>query len=163
MNLATPTASKEKKALILHPDEGERINAFGSEAIFKLTGENTGGNFTLCLGVVPPGGGPPPHVHSVDEEIFIIIEGQYNFLIGETWHEVGPGAVVYLPRGNPHTFKNVSDKPSRHWAMLNPSGFETFYARCAEVFSRPGAPDFARIGAISREHGYEILRGGQSP
>ena len=38
--------------------------------------------------------------------------------------------------------------------------FETFYARCAEVFAAPGPPDFARIGAISREHGYDIIRGG---
>jgi quercetin dioxygenase-like cupin family protein len=160
MNVATPVASNEKKAFIVHAEEGERINAFGNEGIFKLTGENTGGTFTLMLGVVPPGGGPPLHVHNVDDEFFIIVEGRYNFLIAGAWTEVGPGAVVYLPRGTPHTFKNMGDKPSRHWAILNPSGFETFYARCAEVFAAPGPPDFARIGAISQEHGYGIIRGG---
>ena len=160
MNAASPVAPKEQKAFIVHADEGERINAFGSEAIFKLTGENTGGTFTLCLGVVPPGGGPPPHVHRLDDEIFIIVEGRYNFLIGDTWTEVGPGAVVYLPRGNAHTFRNIGATPSRHWAFLNPSGFETFYLRCAEVFAAPGPPDFARLGAISHEHGYDIIRGG---
>ncbi|MDP9278906.1 MAG: hypothetical protein M3P00_05740 [Gemmatimonadota bacterium] len=64
MNVATPVASNEKKAFILHAEEGQRNNAFGNEGIFKLTGENTGGTFTLMLGVVRPGGGPPPHVHT---------------------------------------------------------------------------------------------------
>ncbi len=71
--------------------------------------------------------------------------------------EVGPGAVVYLPRDNVHSFENIGDTPSRHWALLTPSGFETMYARCAEVFAGPGPPDFARIAAIGREHGYETL------
>jgi hypothetical protein len=51
MNVATPVASNEKKAFILHAEEGQRINAFGNEGIFKLTGENTGGTFTLMLGL----------------------------------------------------------------------------------------------------------------
>jgi hypothetical protein len=40
---------------------------------------------------------------------------------------------------------------------LTPSGFETFYARCAEVFAQPGPPNFARIAAITREQGYQIF------
>ena len=144
---------------ILHADEGERIDAFGNECIFKLTGANTAGTMTLVQGVVPPGGGPPPHVHRRDDEVFIIMEGRYRFLIGETWTEVGPGAVVFLPRNSVHTFRNVGETNSRHRAFLTPSGFETFYAKCAEVFAAPGPPDMGRLTAISHDHGYEFAIG----
>jgi quercetin dioxygenase-like cupin family protein len=162
--MTTPgsVASTGPTAFIIHPDEGERIAAFGSEAIFKLTGANTAGTMTLLLGVVPPGGGPPPHVHRHDDEFFIIIEGQYRFLIGETWTEVGPGAVVFLPRNNVHTFRNIGKTNSRHWAFVAPSGFETFYARCAEVFAVPGPPDLRRLTAISEDYGYEFVIGQQA-
>jgi hypothetical protein len=38
-----------------------------------------------------------------------------------------------------------------------PSGFEIFFARCAEVFAQPGEPDMPRIIAISAEHGIEFV------
>jgi quercetin dioxygenase-like cupin family protein len=159
--MTTPSSvgSTGAPPFILHADEGERISAFGSEAIFKLTGANTAGTMTLLLGTVPPGGGPPPHVHRSDDEFFIIIEGQYRFLIGETWTEVGPGAVVFLPRNSVHTFRNIGETNSRHWAFVTPSGFETFYAKCAEVFAVPGPPDMGRLTAISQDHGYEFVIG----
>jgi len=34
-----------------------------------------------------------------------------------------------------------------------PSGFETFFARCAEEFAKPNPPDMSRIVEISAEHG----------
>ena len=34
-----------------------------------------------------------------------------------------------------------------------PGGFETYFARCAEVFTASPAPDMNRIIAISAEHG----------
>ena len=41
-----------------------------------------------------------------------------------------------------------------------PSGFETFFARCAEEFAKPNPPDMSRIVEISAEHGihYSALR-----
>ena len=38
--------------------------------------------YTVCIGVQtsPPGGGPPPHRHLREEETFIVLEGDYEFL-----------------------------------------------------------------------------------
>jgi len=139
---------------IVQSGDGQAVNAFGNEILFKLMADHTGGTLTVGLATVPPDGGPPPHVHYADDELFLILEGQYRFLINGQWTDVGPGGVVYLPRGVTHAFQNVGAAPARHWVLLTPSGFERFYARCAAEFSNGGPPDLARLGAISAEHGY---------
>lgn len=121
------------QATIRHAGEGKSVHAFGSEVHFMLTSSDSEGELTLGISIVPPGGGPPPHRQIAEDELFIIIVGRYSILANDRWTEVGPGAVVYLPHGALHTFRNIGDTPSRHWVLTTPSGFETFYARCSEV------------------------------
>jgi quercetin dioxygenase-like cupin family protein len=42
-----------------------------------------------------------------------VVEGQGRVLIGETWHEVRPGSVVFVPAGVRHTYANAGDAPFR--------------------------------------------------
>jgi hypothetical protein len=42
--------------------------------------------------------------------------------------------------------------------MTTPSGFEKFFARCAEEFAKPGGPDMSRIAKIGEEHGIHFLQ-----
>lgn len=142
---------------IMHPGEGHVVDAYGSEILFKLTGEHTVGQMTLGLAVVSPGDGPPPHVHRGEDELFIIVEGRYEVLAEDRWTEVGPGAVVYLPRGCVHTFRNAGESVSRHWVLTTPSGFERFYEKSASAFAVSGAPDMARILEIASEHGIDFV------
>jgi quercetin dioxygenase-like cupin family protein len=142
--------------VITHPGEGARVRAFGNEILFALTTEQTRGALSLGLAEVPAGHGPPMHVHDSDDELFIILEGDYSFCTDGTWSDAGPGSVVFLPRGVEHTFKVVGSSPGRHWTLTTPGGFDTFYSRCAEVFAAPGPPNFARVSAIAAEHGYRF-------
>jgi len=74
------------------------------------------------------------------------------------WSHVGPGSVVYLPRGSVHTFQVVSPTPGRHWTLQTPSGFERYFARAADVFAAPGPPDVARLAALGAEYGYSFAK-----
>lgn len=143
----------QRVASIVRPGEGQRIGSFGNEIEFMLTGEQTAGSLTLGIATVPIGNGPPAHVHSLEDELFIILEGEYRVYLDGVWTNVGPGSVVYLPRGSTHTFQVVGSTPGKHWVLTTPSGFERFFARTAEVFAAPGPPDFARIAAINAEFG----------
>jgi quercetin dioxygenase-like cupin family protein len=143
-------------ASIIEVNEGRCVRAFGNEIAFKLTGEQTGGAFTLGLAAVPVGNGPPPHVHEREDEMFIIAEGRYRVYLDGTWTEVGPGTVVYLPRGSEHTFQAVGEGPGKHWVLTTPSGFDRFYAKAAELFAAPGPPDFAKLARINAEFGYRL-------
>jgi len=87
-----------------------------------------------------PGGGPPPHVHANEDELFLIVEGRISYFAEERWTEVGVGGAVYLPRNAVHTYRNVGTAPSQHRILTTPSGFEKFFARCAESSQNPVAP-----------------------
>ena len=58
------------------PGEGRTIAVVGDVYRFLATGEDTNGKYALWEAIVPPGGGPPPHVHSREEEGFYILEGE---------------------------------------------------------------------------------------
>jgi mannose-6-phosphate isomerase-like protein (cupin superfamily) len=54
----------------------------------------------------------PLHVHRIDEAIFFD-GGAAEVLVGELRRRVGPGAIVIVPAGVPHTTVNVGDEPVR--------------------------------------------------
>ena len=130
---------------------------FGEQVIVHLSGEQTGGKVAVWTEITPPGGGPPPHYHLLEDEWFHIEEGRVGFLFNGAWHELGPGGTVFMPRGVIHTFKNLGDTPSRMRLSTSPAGFEIFFARCAEEFTKPGEPDMPRILAIGAEHGIHFV------
>lgn len=152
----TQVATSQATPTIVQTGGGKVVDAFGSEIRFALTAEHTGGALTLGFATVPRGEGPPPHLHHNEDELFIIVEGRYQFLIGGEWTEAGPGAVVYVPRGSVHTFRNAGEGTARHWVLTTPSGFEQFYAKCEDVFAASGAPDMSRILEISAAHGIQF-------
>lgn len=129
------------------------LHAFGDEVAILISGRETGGKYTLFSTLTPPGSGPPPHYHKDEDEWFYVLEGQAEFLRDGQWHSAAPGAAVFVPRGVVHAFRNAGQTPLRMIVTTAPSGFETFFARCAEVFKEPGPPDMKRLVAIAGEHG----------
>lgn len=138
---------------------GRKLRAFGEEVTLLVEGKTSGGACTQWLEDTPPESGPPPHRHHHEDETFYVIAGRVAFFDGRTgqWTELGPGGSVFMPRGSIHTFKNVGAATSRMLITTTPSGFETFFARCAEVFGQPGEPDMAQVMKIAAEHGIEYL------
>jgi quercetin dioxygenase-like cupin family protein len=64
-----------------NPAEGRTIAVVGDVYRFLVTGDETNGKYAMWEAIVPPGGGPPPHVHSREED-FYILEGEITFMIG---------------------------------------------------------------------------------
>ncbi len=145
------------KAIVVPPDAGRSLTAFGDTVLVKLSGEQTGGALSASISSAPPGNGPPLHRHGREDELFYVLEGRLSFFADGAWTEGGPGTMAFLPRGQAHTFRNVGDAPSKMLILTLPSGFENFFARCAEVFAAGDSPDMARIIQIAAEHGIEFL------
>ena len=68
-------------ATIRTPGEGRTIAVVGDVCRFLATGEGTNGRYAVWEAVVPRGGGPPPHVHSREEEGFYVLEGEIAFTV----------------------------------------------------------------------------------
>jgi mannose-6-phosphate isomerase-like protein (cupin superfamily) len=68
----------------------------------------------------PPGSGAMLHTHPY-EEIFVTLEGEATFTVGDATIEVGAGQVVVAPAGVPHKFVNSGTGPLRQ-VDIHPSG-----------------------------------------
>ena len=69
------------KSIIRIPQQARSVSLVGDVYRFLATGEDTNCKYALIEALVGPGGGPPPHVHSREEEGFYILEGEITFTI----------------------------------------------------------------------------------
>ncbi len=141
--------------------EGEAVWVVGDLITLKLTSEDTGGAFSLFEGLVPPGGGPPPHIQHREDESFYVLEGEFEILVGEETIPAGAGSCVHVPIGTLHTFKNVGTSPGRLLGIVAPGGLEKFFLEvgkpATEGSSAPeGEPDVGKIVEIGQKYGLEI-------
>ena len=77
-------------------------------------------NVSFFLVDSPPGGGPVLHTHPY-EEVFVTLEGDATFTVGEATIEASAGQIVVAPAGVPHKFVNSGDGPLRQ-VDIHPSG-----------------------------------------
>jgi mannose-6-phosphate isomerase-like protein (cupin superfamily) len=145
------------------PHEGSRVWVAGDLITFKVLADDTSGDFVVAEDVTPPGGGPPPHIHQNEDEIFFILSGEYEFLLGDRTVRAGAGSVLYGPRGVPHTFKNVGQEPAKMLAIVTPACFEQFLFEAGDdPTDGSKAPDFGaeqieRMLAVAPKYGIQIL------
>ena len=109
------------------PTEGRTIAVVGDVYRFLATGDDTNGKYALLEAIVPPGGGPPPHVHSREEEGFYILAGEITFTIGDQRLVASAGMFANIPVGTPHSFKNESGKPAKMLISVAPAGLEKMF------------------------------------
>ena len=89
---------------------------------FLVTGEESGGAYFSMLAIVPPNGGPPPHIHRNEDETFYVLEGTPTFRLGDERIVAGPGDFVNVPKGVLHCFRNFRDQPMRMILTFTPAG-----------------------------------------
>jgi quercetin dioxygenase-like cupin family protein len=145
------------------PTEGRTIAVVGDVYRFLATGEDTGGKYAVWEATVLPGGGPPPHVHSREEEGFSILEGEITFRVGEERVVASAGTFANMPVGTPHSFKNESDKPSRMLISVAPAGLERMFfeigvpiAQGATTAPPTSEEEIDKLLAVAPRYGIEI-------
>ena len=138
-------------------DRERLVHAFGDQVEFYWIGAETDGRFVHGKIIVPPGGGPPLHYHTKEDEWFYVLQGRVSFYAEGQWTEIGPGARVSCPRQSVHAFRNVGDSPLELLVTISPSGFEQFFERCAAEFAKAGGPDHGRLIEIAGEFGIHFV------
>jgi mannose-6-phosphate isomerase-like protein (cupin superfamily) len=114
----------------LEADAGERL-VFGEVTILvRATAESTGGAFFL-FEETPPMVDTPLHVHEHEDELFYVLEGEHVFRVGDDEHRVGPGGLVFAPRGLPHSQRRAIPGHGRELVLTAPAGLEGFFRELA--------------------------------
>jgi mannose-6-phosphate isomerase-like protein (cupin superfamily) len=149
---------------VRNPTEGRTIAVVGDVYRFLATGDNTHGTYAIWEAIVPPGGGPPPHVHSREEEGFYILEGEITFQSDDKRIVATAGMFVNMPIGMPHSFKNESNKPAKMLIMLAPAGLENLFFEFGVPLTEgstsalpPTREEFEKLLKIAPKYGIEIL------
>ena len=124
MSLGSETEAKALQPVIMRPGDAEAIRPFGIDMKVMLGAEHTGGTFSAIVAEVKPGEGPPPHLHRDREEYFFVLEGTYSLGVNGTESTIGPGTLVFVPRGTVHTFKNTSASMGKllEWTIPGDNG-----------------------------------------
>jgi quercetin dioxygenase-like cupin family protein len=145
------------------PAQGSTIAVVGDVYRFLVTGAETNGTYALLDAIVPPGGGPPPHVHSREEEGFYVLEGEIVFTVNGERMVAKAGTFANMPIGTPHSFKNESDRTARMLITLAPAGLERMFVEVgvplAEGATTALPPSKEEIGALlaaAPRYGIEI-------
>ena len=115
------------KPIIRIPQQGRTVSLVGDVYRFLATGEDTNCKYALIEALVGPGGGPPPHVHSREEEGFYILEGEITFFVGDQRLVASAGVFANMPLGIPHSFKNESGQPAKMLISVAPAGLEQMF------------------------------------
>ena len=110
----------------------------------------TGGSFEMFEEVRASPGGPPPHVHRDRDETFYVVEGRYVFTRGADEIELGPGQVVFVPRGTRHHFRTLL-AGSRTLIIVAPAGLEAFFREMGARIGA-GATPLEAMTELSRSH-----------
>jgi quercetin dioxygenase-like cupin family protein len=157
-----PVMFPEPRMLHRPAHAGEVYLGPGDLYRFLVTGAETGGAFFAMEAFVPPGGGPPPHIHTYEDETFYVVEGACDFLLGEERVCAGPGDFVSVPRGQVHLFHNSSNSLTRLILTFTPSGIENFFVETLERAASLDTPIPDNIAAIAARYAEAAPRYGMT-
>ncbi len=140
------------------PAAGSTLKVLGVTHIYKATGAETAGSFSLWEDVVPPGAGAPAHTHAHEDEAFYVLSGEIviEFEGESAPHRIAAGGFFFGPRGRRHAYRNVSDRPARVLVLCAPScGLDRMFAEL-DAAATAGMPEFGKLAAIAAKYGVTI-------
>jgi quercetin dioxygenase-like cupin family protein len=149
--------------IIRKPTEGRTIAVVGDVYQFLAVGAETNGKYALWEAIVPPGGGPPPHLHTREEEGFYVLEGEITYQIGDQRIVATAGMFANMPVGTPHSFKNETKRTAKMLISVAPAGFENMLFEVGQPLPAgsttappPTKEEIDKLLAIAPKYGIEF-------
>jgi mannose-6-phosphate isomerase-like protein (cupin superfamily) len=129
--------------LQLDPNCGEQLRFLGDSTMRLKLADPSHGEVAFYEYVSEPGvTGPPQHVHHGHDETFYVVDGTYEFTIGDEVAVLPRGGFLFVPRGTPHTFRNAGDRPGCIVGTFNPPAFANYFRELAAIIDATGdVPD----------------------
>ena len=127
------------------PQTGERLT-------FRSTKDSSNGELFQAELIVQPGKYVvQSHVHPLQEERFVVLQGKFGWEIGHERGVAGPGETLICPRGVAHSQWNAGDTPMRIYYEHRPA------LTSAEVFFETQF-GLSRDGKLSPEGRIALLQ-----
>jgi quercetin dioxygenase-like cupin family protein len=124
---------------------------------FRLEGQESGGSVAVFEFDVPAAARvPAAHSHDAYDETIYGLEGVLTWTVDGEQTDVGPGEVLFIPRGVVHRFDNDHEVDAKMLAIITPGilGPEYFREMAAVLKAAAGGPpDPAALAEVMRRHG----------
>jgi quercetin dioxygenase-like cupin family protein len=148
-------------AYLAQPDQQQKLEWLdGGTLALLLDGKATDGQLMVGRFDVSRGEAPPYHLHTREDEVFMLIEGT-----ALVWHddqevELAEGGIVFLPKNIPHAYRITSERADL--LMINtPAGIEGMFRYSGRDRATPRPDGFEispqRMAEGAKEYGQVIV------
>ncbi|MBF8184791.1 cupin domain-containing protein [Nonomuraea sp. K274] len=125
-----------------------------------LDGQATDGQLTVGRFHVSKGEAPPFHVHTREDEIFMLIRGTALVWSDDQEFELDEGGIVFLPKNVPHGYRITSEEADL-LMIATPSGIEGMFREAGRDLSAPRPDGFEispdRLAHAADAYGQVVL------
>jgi quercetin dioxygenase-like cupin family protein len=163
-NVLEWSLNMKRSPIFRKPKQGQTIAVVGDVYRFLVTGNETNGKYATWEAIVPPGGGPPLHRRSREEESFLILEGEITFQVGEEKLVATAGTFANMPVGSLHCFKNETDQVARMIISVVPAGLEKMFFEFGVPLTvgttdalPPSKEEIEKLLLLAPNYGIEIM------
>lgn len=123
---------------------------------FKVSAEDTDDALTIGEYTGYTKGGPPLHIHPYQDEVFIVLEGEHLFQVGDEQYHLTAGDTIFLPRNVPHAPCQLSEK-GKYLFFFTPAGKMEDFFRQVDKLSVKGQPTPEQFGELFSTHEMKIV------
>ena len=102
------------------------LSVAGDRVAILLAGASTGQKYTVMEATLPPGSGPPPHLHHNEDESFVVLSGEVTFFVRDATTLLKKGDFIFAPKGVRHYFKNTGSEEAILLEIACPAGGRAF-------------------------------------
>ena len=148
--------------IVLKRGEGRYVSiGTGTRCTFKVTGKNTDGHFGLFeYTMEPETAGPGRHIHRETAEIFYVVEGEIELIVGDQTLTAQAGTTALVPTEVVHAFSNPGSRQSVLLVMFCPADSrEKYFEGLAELTKGGQRPDPQALLELMRKHDTEPVDG----
>ncbi|MBD2203582.1 cupin domain-containing protein [Calothrix sp. FACHB-1219] len=167
----TPTKVIGEYKIVNRNDTSNRaVYASGDLYTFLTSTRESARSFNFFDFFLPVNGGPPPHIHPFESEIWHVTDGQFQFNLGNQGTDslvVPKGTTVFGPKDLTHGYRNLDSTATvigktpgaRTLSMTVPGALDLFFDAAAKrvidrneeipTFSGPTPDDFLNLGKFN--------------
>jgi quercetin dioxygenase-like cupin family protein len=148
-------------AYLAQPDQQQRLEWLDG-GIFSvlLDAAATDGQLTVGRFTVHKGEAPPYHLHTREDEVFLLIQGTALVWSDDQETELSEGGIVFLPKNVPHGYRITSDTADL-LMICTPAGIEGMFRQAGRDLTTPRPDDFQiapeRLAEAADQYGQIVL------
>lgn len=143
------------KIQIIEAGQGPKLSVLGDDQFIKVSAAETCGGCSIIEQISQPGSHVPLHVHTREDEVFHVLEGEVRLDLGGTTQHVSADTTIFLPRRVPHGFAVEGNRPARLLIIATPGGIEEMFSELDRL--PPGPRDLRAVSAICERYGIRFV------